>query len=513
MTIITKFYKQFLIFFIILFVLNYAVDTFFENQKNSYLNVQTQLVQNQYNTQYKYLKIMSHDIYSMYQDNQKLISLFAQATNANSSSKAVIRNKMYKMLERRYKRLENMGIKQIQFHLKDSSSFLRMHSPEKFGDDLREIRKSVLLTNTTLLPSEGFEIGKILHGFRFVYPLFDADKKHIGSMEVSFSSDQVIQNITSKYLIDKHVLILKSAVSKSRWKESMLTFYDLCLGNPAYLIEKNSYMIKNDGKFHKTLELTSNKIPQNMKEGLAFSTPFIYNFNSVVSTYIPIKNSTQNNIAYIVLYSESDYLDSLHVEKNYTRMLMITILLLLFIFAIYVTITQRKLEQMAHFDKLTNLPNRAYFYIELEQEIKRAKRLKYNLALMFIDLDGFKNVNDTFGHNVGDELLIQTASRLQKSIRGVDIVARIGGDEFIVLLTNMKEIQAASLIAKNIIDILNNDFLINKQTINIGASIGISCYPNHASDIDTLVSNADEAMYQAKDSGKNNFVLYKNSET
>ena len=112
------------------------------------------------------------------------------------------------------------------------------------------------------------------------------------------------------------------------------------------------------------------------------------------------------------------------VENDYAQVLLVSLLGLLFIFSIYVTIMQLRLEQMVHYDKLTQLPNRAYFYIELKQELKRALRYNKNLALMFIDLDGFKNINDSYGHDAGDELLAQTAHRLKQSIRNVDIAAR-----------------------------------------------------------------------------------------
>ncbi len=126
---------------------------------------------------------------------------------------------------------------------------------------------------------------------------------------------------------------------------------------------------------------------------------------------------------------------------------------------------------------------------------------------MFIDLDGFKLINDSYGHNVGDDLLIETSNRLQKSIRGVDIVARIGGDEFIVLLTDIKDEESAIKVAQKIIDNLNKDFVINKNILNVGASIGIASFPKDSQTIDDLVSKADSAMYIAKGRGKNTFAV------
>ncbi len=507
---ISKYYKHIIIFLLLAIGSTSVIDNFFKHQREDYLTIQTELLKTQYETQYKYLKIMSHDIFAMYQDKQELIALFAQANDANISTRATIRDKMYKMLQKRYKRLVNMGVVQLHFHLKDNTSFLRMHEPSKFGDDLSNFRPSVQATNETKTPHEGFEAGKLLYGFRYVYPLFDAKSKHIGSMEISFSSDQLIEYITDKYVIDKHLLILKSEIYKNTWKKSIHNRYINSLENENYLVQKESYKELESKEFKEVIKNNkfNNKTFEKMQKGLDFSISSSYNYNAMVVTFIAINDKLRNkNIAYLVIYTESDHLDRLLVENHYSQILLLSILLILFIFSLYITNMQRRLQRMAHFDKLTGLPNRAYFYIELEQEIKRASRLNQKLSLMFIDLDGFKNINDTYGHNAGDVLLIETAHRLTKSIRNMDIAARIGGDEFIVLLTNVKNESDATLVAQKIIDKLNEDFKISKQTLKIGASIGIASFPEDAKDIDTLVSCADAAMYEAKGNGKNSFVL------
>ena len=511
---ITKYYKHIIIFLLLALILNAAIGGFFKQQRESYLNIQTDLLKTQYETQYKYLKIMSHDIFSMYQENPKLIALFAQANASNTEQRALIRDKMYKMLHRRYIRLTNMGVIQLHFHLKDNTSFLRMHQPNKFGDDLSSFRASVKATNETKTPHEGFEAGKLLHGFRYVYPLFDKKSKHIGSMEVSFSSDQLVEYITDKYVIDKHLLILKSEVYKNTWADSIKDLYIPSLENKNYLVQRGSYRDLDIEEFKEVIKdkKFNKKTFEKMQKGLDFSISSSYNYNAMVVTFIAINNTLENkNIAYLVIYTESDYLDKLLVEDDYSKLLLLSMLFVLFIFSLYITKTQQRLEQMAHFDKLTGLPNRAYFYIELEQEIRRAKRLKQKLSLMFIDLDGFKNINDTYGHNAGDILLIETAHRLTKSVRHMDIAARIGGDEFIVLLTNVQDDSSATMVAQKIIDKLNEDFNISKQVLNIGASIGVASFPDDAQDIDTLVSYADAAMYEAKENGKNSFTLYSNN--
>ena len=126
---------------------------------------------------------------------------------------------------------------------------------------------------------------------------------------------------------------------------------------------------------------------------------------------------------------------------------------------------------------------------------------------MFIDLDEFKAVNDTYGHNIGDNLLVDVSNRLHKSVRDIDIIARLGGDEFTVVLTNIQKQKDVVLIAEKIIKRLNENFIIDKHIIKIGVSIGISIYPEQAKDSDTLIKLSDNAMYMAKKSGKNCVIL------
>lgn len=166
---------------------------------------------------------------------------------------------------------------------------------------------------------------------------------------------------------------------------------------------------------------------------------------------------------------------------------------------------QKALYHSAKFDKLTNLPNRALFHDRLDQTLKQSERYQREFALLFIDLDGFKSVNDTMGHDVGDGLLAQAAQRLLDCVRDADTVARMGGDEFTVILSTIASADDAKTVAKKIIESLSMPFEIEHHKAKIGASIGISVFPEHGRNIDTLLKNADDAMYAAKKAGKNDF--------
>jgi diguanylate cyclase (GGDEF)-like protein len=157
----------------------------------------------------------------------------------------------------------------------------------------------------------------------------------------------------------------------------------------------------------------------------------------------------------------------------------------------------------AHHDLLTGLPNRRLFLDRLEQEVKHAKRSSLSLCVLFMDLDGFKEVNDSLGHEAGDRLLSDVAERLTGCVRADDTVARLGGDEFTVMLTGAKQRKDVELVVQTIIDALAVPFHIAQQPVQISVSIGIALYPQDASSPVALLEAADKAMYKAKKSGSN----------
>ena len=164
--------------------------------------------------------------------------------------------------------------------------------------------------------------------------------------------------------------------------------------------------------------------------------------------------------------------------------------------------------RQANYDTVTQLPNRRLFRDRLEQEMRKAYRNRQVLALLFIDLDRFKEVNDTLGHDVGDLLLIDAARRISSCVRGSDTVARLGGDEFTVTLPQLNDASRAEQVAEKIVDALALPFQIGKETVYISASIGITLYPNDATEIEGLLKNADQAMYVAKNNGRNCFSYF-----
>jgi len=171
-------------------------------------------------------------------------------------------------------------------------------------------------------------------------------------------------------------------------------------------------------------------------------------------------------------------------------------------------VAQERVQYLAYYDDLTGLPNRTLLEDRLTKALADSRRQKYKVALLFLDLDRFKDINDSLGHSVGDLLLREVAERLKTWGREQDTVARLGGDEFLIALTQVKDVSDAAVAAERLMDAMTAEFVIQGRSFSIGCSVGISIFPEHGTEVDGLIKNADAAMYCAKAAGRNNFRFY-----
>jgi diguanylate cyclase (GGDEF)-like protein len=167
-----------------------------------------------------------------------------------------------------------------------------------------------------------------------------------------------------------------------------------------------------------------------------------------------------------------------------------------------------RLKHMASHDVMTGLPNRLLFADRLDRAISKARRGRQIVAILYLDLDGFKAVNDTFGHLVGDRLLKAVSARLTSEVRAVDTVARLGGDEFVLVFEELEQIQDIERIVRNLLEAMRSPFYVDERELFITASIGVGLYPADGEDAETLLRNSDVAMYRAKEQGKNSYSYY-----
>ncbi len=210
-------------------------------------------------------------------------------------------------------------------------------------------------------------------------------------------------------------------------------------------------------------------------------------------------NRRKSGEVYAEILTISAVRDSNHAVQNYV--------------ALFTDITtmkrhQHELERIAHFDALTGLPNRVLLADRLQQALAQTQRRKHSLAVLFIDLDGFKAVNDTYGHKVGDDLLIEVSQRMRGVLREGDTLARIGGDEFVAVLVDLEQPEDCDLLVSRMLGAAASPLKIGDLKLQVSASIGVTLYPEDDADADMLMRHADQAMYQAKQSGKNCHTVY-----
>ena len=213
-----------------------------------------------------------------------------------------------------------------------------------------------------------------------------------------------------------------------------------------------------------------------------------------------IWNRKKSGEIYASLLSISTVYDEQHGTQNYIAF---------FSDITYMKDYEQELKQMAHYDVLTGLLSRSLLEDRLQQAIAQSQRSKTLVAIAYIDLDGFKEVNDRYGHAAGDELLVLTAQRMKSVLRGVDSLVRIGGDEFVAILTNVDNEEDSEQILNRMLQAVAEDALVGNTVMQISASIGVTICQDSAQDIDALVSEADYAMYKAKQSGKNGICFFK----
>jgi len=498
----SKLFINFIFFTIIIVVGTYIINYIDKQRRDYSLEVQSNLIESKYITNYKNFKMMTNEFARMYQKNEELIRLLFLANNADKNESTIIRKRLHTLMLQDYKHLSSIGISQVHFYLKNDKSFLRMYKPEYFGDVKLEIQSNVIRTNRVEPLQEGFKVSKFTTGVAFAYPLFDSYNQYIGSVAITYSTRELIENILDDFSYDAHLLV-------SNKKQDMV--YKKSWELPGYTIESSSHKAVRIINLYHTLKSTllQKSISEKADITQLFSLQEAHNYMNVIMTFLPLKQwYGSKNSAYLVLYTQSNYLQELTRENKYLLIVFYAIVFILFVFVSYILINKEKFEKLALYDNVTKLPNRTLFLIELENEIKRATRLESKLAVLFIDLDGFKVVNDTYGHKIGDDLLVHAGNTFRSEIRKSDTVARIGGDEFVVILSDISEASQGVEIASKIIKSISTPIKMNHNLIQIGASIGVSIYPDHAQATEALLKLADSMMYVSKKAGKNRVTLF-----
>lgn len=435
----------------------------------------------------------------------EVLEKVSNAKHGDDNVKDIMRKELYKLLKSEYDLITEYDFRQLHFHMPNGDSFLRFHIPEKYGDNLMAVRESIRIVNTEKRYVFGFEEGRIYNGYRFVYPLFNQGS-HIGSVEVSISMASIMEVMSELYPeIDTAFIIDKKVVEDTVWTEKQGNYeeHPILTG---FMLDKEVQKKQMSQKFNFTdetkgalLKKLLSEEPNVFDSRESFSRLLFHDGKQYIVQFIAIKNISGIPVAYFMGISENQ--DSLEAYGDLRRDLMLVTLvfLLLFVSTFIYTKKQNELEELSSTDKLTGLFNRHKFAELAERELQRSERYGSEMTLVMLDVDHFKRINDTYGHNSGDMVLQTTANIIMAAVRKQDIVARWGGEEFVVLLPETS-FDNGVLIAERLREEIASHKFEGIGTVT--ASFGVAAKYGHAT-FDDWLNAADSEMYRAKEEGRN----------
>lgn len=488
-----------IIFFIFIFFSYYEKleeERFFKNQSLKRSEAELNLVLDAY-------KITADSLFENILDTPAIKSIIYQALN-NEEQRDYYRQKLKSKLNSFHQNLERYNLKEIHFHFKDGISFLRMHQPEKFGDQLFAKRKSIKYVNTEAKRFLGFEEGCACNGYRYIYPL-NYQGQHIGSIGLGLSftkiTDLLGKNFKGlKLFIIKTDLLEKIAFADQKAKYKNFSF----LKNYSYNYNNYNQIFEQKNKFNLAVIEEINlknkaKLESQLKSGNSFTISQRISGSYYTGTFIRITGVDGLTKGYLISYQADQALN--FISQKFLNILIIAIafLILSLILLRIIFLNNHKLRLLAHNDELTEINNRRHLTNILTKEFNRHQRYNSSFAFIIFDIDYFKNVNDNYGHDEGDRILKELSELIKNNIRQSDHFGRWGGEEF-VLLAPETELKAAYKLAEKLRKAIAAYNFI--QAENVTASFGIAVIENEEN-IEELIKRADNALYRAKAKGRN----------
>lgn len=413
----------------------------------------------------------------------------------------------------KYTSLQNSWF-QLSTH--DGKSFYRSWT-DKRGDDLTVIRKDIVEMISNPVPTSSISPGLFNLTFKAMVPIFE-DKRFIGTIETISSFDSVAKKMREN---GYETIIL---VDKS---------YKKLLLDPSSKSYIGDYYLANSDINNLHVDIIKNKAMDYVVNQTSYYIDEKH--EHLISTY-HLHDKQDNELAHFVMFEDLKEIDFSNVTRTKESLMLFVLSVFLFLIGIYYFLynkkqkeyiqemnmhlekkvqtrnqalikQSKKLEHISQYDSLTKLPNRALLLNKLKKSIEKAKENAHGVTILFLDLDRFKEINDTYSHEVGDVLLKKISDKLKALIDESDTIARFGGDEFTIILNNASETKTMELIT-NITDAMHDAISVDNLKLHTTFSIGISTFPQDGDSADILLRNADTAMYEAKSSGKNRYQFY-----
>lgn len=434
----------------------------------------------------------------------EVLNLMAEA-NRTPAQNDQTRAYLLQHLTPLYQRITALNFRQLHFHLPDSRSFLRFHRPEKYGDSLVGIRDTVVEANTTRQKVTAFEEGRIFNGFRLVYPLL-REGEHLGSVEISISFSALERSLNHLFAKNYLLLIDRRIVEEKVFRDEQAN-YEFGPMPDRYIYDREVLQkIKaSDSGFDMTvagnLFASAEKIHrEELDHWRPFAYPASYAGKLYTIAFLPIKNHKQISIAYLVSFEEDGF------PAQHKRHYVFTLVLLSLIFAgglfftLYLFLTRQRLKKLSATDFLTGIWNRSKSTNVIRLEHERASRYATPYSIVMLDIDHFKKINDTYGHEAGDMVLKNMADLIGRNIREIDFFCRWGGEEFVLMLPETP-LPLSLLFAEKIRALVEQASFPHMGRVTI--SLGVSQFTSDDSRFDSVIKRADLALYEAKSNGRN----------
>lgn len=505
-------YKKLFLFLVIYIVLGTLFFSFFWHNKNVETDEALKEQINQLKITYQQgidrFETISKNIYSSFQEDELFLNLLGDSVNSEQEQKDINREKLYNYLKKEYEKLKHLEVMQLQIVLPNNESFLRMHAKEQFGDDLSNIRYGIVKANESKMPVFGFEEGKSSHAFRYVYPLYK-NGIHIGVIDIAFSST-MLQNYSMRANgIHTHFIVDRNIFKTQEWKTNTQEPYMQSSEHKDFMFSMSDHIDHNrlDKSHHILIEPNQDIIDKNIEKGVEFAIYRDLGENVKVVAFVPVRNiKNDKTVAYLVSYVESSSLYT--VSKNFNKNISIALisLLIVMIGAWFIVMYNEKLKKELKYDSLTKIFNRKHFIAVADEELDRAKRFNSPFSIAMVDIDFFKYINDTYGHQVGDSVLQEMALIIHTNTRKYDLVARYGGEEFILLI--LAEGDDARIVVESLRKKIEDYSFSKDLNLKITASFGLSQLQNADETLDDITKRADNALYISKKEGRNRVSVF-----
>ncbi|MDG2841085.1 diguanylate cyclase [Vibrio parahaemolyticus] len=491
-------------FLIILNVISFTVlNREYHDQKTRILDNYSAVMQSKVEASLGVFNKFSHYVYQQISQDTQIMALFREAVESPGPVRDANRQQIYQLLKPNYELLKQHHFRQLHFHFANGDSFLRVHKPEKYGDNLFAVRESVRLANIQQQIIEGFEEGKVFNGYRFVYPL-TFEQQPLGSVEASLSMGSILDLLFELYPKDDFYFVIDKSTVDAKLFEDMKGNYIPTLLSEHYYYDK--------AVFEQNLEKIKYKdILANVENLGADLEPFIEGENTFsqvitvsntdyVLSFISFKNFKNQHVAYLITSSQDTVIERLN-NTFMVYALLVFLVSLIYAWNIYSEHAYKKeLVHLSNTDFLTKLFNRNKFTENLTFEFVKYRESSGTFSVVLFDIDHFKKINDGMGHNVGDAYLKELSELISAKVRHTDTFARWGGEEFILLLPNTPENNALK-VAEVLRQLVESHRFSSPKGITI--SLGVAEVNDSDTSIDDVIARADSALYKSKDAGRN----------